>query len=261
MTYFNEIAGYAPPLVYLHIPKTAGQALIATLCKYFPPSDALALYLESNEMISSMSGFEYKLGTPVMPRLIVGHFNYGVPQRILGHMAYRWITFLRHPYTRTLSNYFFDRDYLFNSELENERNLKEFIFSVNPESYINEVNDWKYDNCMTRMLAGVGATVPLGCIDHSILDMAKINLSTFFYVGFQENYSNSLMNLGKKIGISNIVEFKKNQMCQKTIKESGHLNELNVFSIPTERNIFDLQLYYWALQKFELNTTGLKDEH
>lgn len=254
MNYLDEVSGYAPPLVYLHIPKTAGQALIETLCMCYPPSDALALYIEPTAKLSIMSGFEYKLGSFIPPRLVVGHFNYGVPQRILGMIAYRWITFLRHPYARTRSNYFFDRDYFFSSEVESERNLKDFIFSVSPKTYVNEANNWIYDNCMTRMLAGVGATVPLGCMDSSLLEMAKINLSTFFYVGFQEHFSICLTDLGKKIGIPNLIEFKKNQMRSKITEEFETENGLNDFSTPTERNIFDLQLYYWALHRFKFSS-------
>ena len=247
MNYIEEFANYSPPLVLLHIPKTAGQALIVSLLKNYSPSDSLALYLPPDPV----EGFEYQLGSTKAPRFIAGHFSYGVPERVVGMMAYRYITFLRHPYARIISQYLFDRDYFFNSTLEFEQTTKEQIFSIEPVTFINENNLVTHDNFMTRMVSGIGSSIPLGGIDSAVLEMAKTNLSKFFFIGFQEHYADSVEKMGGKLGIK-LKENQKNKVRADLLNEVMNDDIIKKISKPSDRNIFDLQLYYWALQNFYL---------
>ena len=251
MSLREESTSPLAPLVFLHIPKTAGQSLIESLKEHFPASDSLALYVP----LLPVDGFEYKQNVLSSPSLIVGHFSYGLPNRILGNLSYRYITFLRHPYARVISQYMFDRDYYFDSSLEYDQSFKEEIFSLSPICFIEKIKIWTYDNCLTRMISGVGGSLPVGYIDLSILEIAKGNLENFFFVGFQESYQDSLQELELKLGIK-ITENSKNRIQVERIKEILTKDEISQISKPSDRNKYDLELYNWAIKNYFIKNKG-----
>ncbi len=235
-----EIHGYAATLVYLHIPKTAGQSLLATLERIYTVFGMYKIY-----PLAYVSEDE-ELPTET-PRLIVGHFSYGLPCRIFGNIPFRWVTFLRNPSARLISQYRFDCDYFFASELANDEANRNLIFSVPPGEFIKRSRLWTYDNCMTRMLSGVGGTVPFGEMDRSILEMAKNNLSRFFFVGFQENFKAGTEKLAEKCGFPYFNVGHKNVSREENVIKEFDINELSELS---NLNVFDFELYYWAAERF-----------
>ena len=139
----NYLGVEAPPLqltdeqqvVFLHIPKTAGTTFITLLYRIFPISAFCPWHFMDN-IPDKIEGY----------KVYVGHFYYDVVRRFVRSNAV-YLTFLRNPIERTISNYY---------EIKKDSEKHPENYPNFPETLEKFIFDPKYEaglfNLQTRLL-------------------------------------------------------------------------------------------------------------
>lgn len=166
------------PLVFLHIPKTAGTTLWLILRRQYSPRavlrvdhpDALAAPPQSR---------------PQQTRVLVGHFGYD-PQGFTQPLP--CITLLREPLERTLSDY--------------SHQVRHGSTALSLGDYLNERTPER-DNLQTRLLAGPDAlALPFGQCGRDVFERAKQTLTEMAVAGLTERFDETLLLLQRRFGWS-----------------------------------------------------------
>jgi hypothetical protein len=180
------------PLLFLHIPKTAGTSLRALFSERIPRSQIAVL----DPPISSEAR-EQVTKQRANLRLLMGHLYFGIDEQ-LGLFA-DYVTFLRDPVARIASFWKHQQTHKhaeFHAEAKRGMSLREFVESE---------RTLQTDNHMTRILIG---TAESGLLDGSLkrieesryLEKALAHArSRFRFIGFMEHYEASARALGKTL--------------------------------------------------------------
>lgn len=168
-------------LLFIHLPKTGGTALRSALQNAFEPSRSAFVY-GAGDLDDSISraAFEALSADEIRRlRLVMGHFRYGIHQRI--DRPYRYATLVRHPVDRVVSLYyhyvnlpgvrFLSRNYRERWRLRLRRvSLEDWVFG---EQRVTT------DNLMVRNVAGV-VDVPFGGCTQAVFEQAMENVERGF---------------------------------------------------------------------------------
>jgi hypothetical protein len=228
-------------VVFLHIPKTAGQTLEKILERNYP-----------RDRILTFSGHDHRVEIErfkKLPetqrahyRLIKGHLRFGLHRFIPGKSSY--IAFLREPVARVLSFYRYARnlpDHYLHRELnENGVTIRDLIKrNATPELF----------NHQTRMIAGDEWDDLRRDVSEDALARAQENLRTHFsFVGLTEEFDASVCLLRRNFGWSVPFYVKRNVTVQKS---SGRDVDPETRAALREANALDLKLYEYARELFE----------
>jgi hypothetical protein len=206
-----------PVVIFMHIPKTAGNTMLKILYKQY----------EWGTEIHSTYPFEElpKMGLPNSNKCIIGHNQFGIHRNL--NRPFQYITFLRNPVERVISEYYFTLPY----------------HHLSFEKYLDFGYDYKNYNpneMQTRWATGQNTIN---------LELAKSNLSTYFpIIGITERFAESVFLMKKQFGWGDISYQKQNITPNRpSVKEI----ELNIIDKILKRNTFDLQLYQWATKLFD----------
>jgi Sulfotransferase family len=222
------------PLIFLHIPKTAGTTLRAIVNRQYPGNSILW-----------GSGFELRELLRTLPehrkraiRVLQGHMPFGLHAYLPDPAQY--ITMLRDPIDRTISTYYFikrrPRNRLHKQVVDMNMSLRDFVRSgVAPRA----------SNQQTRAISGLRDT------DVSIrdLDLAKRNLAMYFCaVGITEQFDESIVMFKRVLGWHDIQYTRRN-----VTKDRPCTSELphSTLKLIEKHNIFDMELYEFAKKKFD----------
>jgi hypothetical protein len=247
------------PVIFLHIPKTAGMSLRGLMVKN---------YRAGPHFNTGLNGFTSRDWQGCLDRLrampaskqcafsaFKGHMPFGLHEAVLQPL--RYITFLRKPVERAVSHY---------------RHLSEMHFDIPSPNLIDpsqpawnldgcSILSQSFDNAQTRLLAAVDPALPLGECTGEHLRIAKANLDSHFaFVGLVEHFDLSLALLRRRC------HWRWNFYVPDNVAPR------TPFFLPTrliealrELNRFDLELYRHASARFEalLEAHGwsLKLEH
>lgn len=217
-------------LVCLHITKTAGGTLKRAL------QDAKDFNVE----------FVYNAGDKAALKdknldgvdLLYGHAIFGVHEEVGYGNNPRYMCFMRHPMTRTISHYFHLRNVdkgPVGDKIRTSSDINEFF-----------ANDrhWEFGNFMTRIISGEGHARDMD--EDELLAKAKANLDKHFdFVGFQEYFSLSIRKLSGVIGRS--LEFEKDVNVGRYDLSKVTEETLQLIDKSTTR---DVELYKYAVQKY-----------
>jgi hypothetical protein len=217
-------------IIFLHLPKTAGETLRRTL-KWKYGSEMLYLHT-LKEPAESLA--EVPLSKRRNARVLTGHLYYGVHEYIPQRCEY--ITLLREPVARVISFYYYilgRTDHYRHEELvRSGMNLEEFVRS-SPER--------GFENDMTRMLSGRGAgELDAGNLGREALDDAKRNLEKFLVVGLTERFDESF------ILIRRALRWKLPLYLTKNVSIRPKPASATAIELIRERNRLDLELYDYA---------------
>lgn len=214
-------------IIFTHIPKTGGNTLASVLFKQYDyNTEMYSVYLKDS--LPENLNYE-KL------KCVIGHHPFGLHRSIPKDCKY--ITMLREPVDRVLSDYYFDLK--FHNKKAADSPIEKFI-----ETYANR---------QTRWIAGN---------DREDLELAKSNMKRYFIaVGLTEWFDESLFIMKRKLGWNDI-SYKKYNVNEKRSKTREVPQ--NVIDHIKLKNTLDLQLYRYAKKELMKEIDGLdsgaKDE-
>jgi hypothetical protein len=231
-----------PLTVFIHIPKTAGTTLSGVLQTNCPPD---AFWRLGNVFKGSAGADEGKLAqiqasgpklawkTRTM-HVLAGHFPFGVREYLPADA--RYITLLRDPVARTLSQY--------SGALAEEAIPRDASFED-----VLAAGTYIYDNLQTRMLCGDIA--PFGPVTDEMLERAKENLRTeFLAFGLVDRFDESLVLFQRRLGLRSIL-----YVDQRVASRSRKVRD-GFVEIAESFNRYDIELYRWACEHFDDELEG-----
>ncbi len=227
-------------VLFLHIPKAAGQTLSQVIVRHFDPAAVFAIGRPNHQFIEQFKKMSKSERARI--RLVKGHMPFGLHEYLPRPSTY--ITMLRDPVDRIISYYYFARrtpDHYLHEALQSRRmSLREFVLHGLPV---------ELDNGQTRLLAGVGNGVGVGQCSLETLETARRNLTAHFAViGLSERFDETLLLLKSAFGWRNLCYTRLNVTRDRLPKDAVDDETLDAIA---RSNELDLQLYEWARDRFE----------
>lgn len=214
------------PLIFLHLPKTAGTTLTPILRRHFR-ADQIH-FIRSDDPDRRLREFQQ---LPIHQRhqlgLLHGHQPFGMHEWLAPEA--RYLTMLREPVARVVSHYHYLR--------RKAHPLFPGIQEQSLEEFVRTCPRGEADNGQTRWLAGIWDDRPL-TDDH--LHLARRNLEQHFaWVGLTEHFDETLIGLGMTLGWWRLYGAPRNQATASAIPS---LDE-ETRSVIAHRNALDIALY------------------
>jgi Galactose-3-O-sulfotransferase len=255
----EDTAGAAPPatapgevqplLVLLHIPKTAGMTLATILNAHYrdgfvggvggsrdtPPSEQAPNVFSRGEYVDRALAAARKPSV----RALAGHITFGLRDRLPADAV--WLTVLRDPVERTLSQYYFFVQPPGKRAGAGRGFVPPWLTAPTPDLTLEEClhpRGYIPDNLQTRMLCGIAS--PYDPLPADALDRARENLESFAHVGTTERFVEFLALLNLRLGWPAVAYRRSNANPKRP-----HASELpaDTLRLVEERNELDRALF------------------
>lgn len=228
----------AETLIYLHLPKTAGQTLKSILYRYYSPSERF--FFEGHQTVPAFAALSES--ERVRLRLVSGHMLYGVHTFL--SQSYEYMAVLRNPLERVISYYYYVK------RTPEHQHYKEVMTrELSLEEFVTGGLTVEMKNDQTRRLAGFhGHDVPFGACTQELLDQAKQNLESISLIGVSDRFDEFLVVLGKHFGWKRLYYESKNVTPRRPL--AGQLSATTIDAI-IDLNHLDLELYSHASKRVD----------
>jgi hypothetical protein len=179
-------------IVSLHTPKTGGSSLQEIFKKVYGNS---LLWIKKAPSLDDVYSQIMQKGIE-NTSIVHGHFLYGLHNFFPPGTNIKYITFLRDPYSQLLSHYNFLLH--INPKTKNVNSEKQGkVLDTDLTTWINDSKTVDRENCMCRILSGIGNTLLDDIDDNKLVtdyeyQIAVQNMEKFFFIGLTETFSNSL---------------------------------------------------------------------
>jgi len=211
------------PIVFLHVPKTAGGSLRQAWA---------GAARKSGKVFKSIYTVEVAEEQVRDADYIFGHVSYGTIEKF--DLTPRYVTFFRHPVHRVISHFYHLAAYA-----EDNLEIRDLIRDRDINTFFEEVDYWEFDNLACRQISGHGRNVPNMVETYKA---ARENMEQMEFVGFQEFFDISCLELSNLVGLTisphfktNVSDFGSSDLSRKTLGIIG------------EKNALDIRLYQEAL--------------
>jgi len=214
----------------MHIPKTAGTTLRDIVDFQYGRENILTYYNQnSHHLIDNLNSFLYK--NPNY-RGLIGHYQYGVHKNI--PLDTRYITFLRDPISRCISEY----NERITKDPDTYRNTDGTLFSI---LQMIDFHLHDFSNLQTKYISGVSKGTKITWIH---VDKALKNIkNNFLHVGFVEQFDETLDTL------SQILHWERYDYKILNKKENQANLDTKTINRLVELNKEDIQLYKECLNR------------
>lgn len=252
-------------LAFVHIPRTGGGTFSSAISKNYSRLQGPGNYQKNPE--ATRNGVE-RIGREDAKKAVGDHVPYGLYRRYLPAET-RYVTILRDPVDRVLSHYHFHAlagntpekgagkvrnmwgDLLNTARLDREGGEQEEPIVIEPDADVSLEEGLKrripiYDNFMTRFLWG-GESL-FGELPPDAAERAKENISQFWFVGVRERLDDSIVLLGKKLGVG-LMPYHLRHVSQRRPPLDETPAELR--ELVAEHNAMDVELYRFAREQFD----------
>ena len=217
-------------IISIHIPKTGGVTFKNILQKVY---DSSLYYINQSMSVASAANQIHKIEW-YKTKMIHGHYPYGLHEYFPRNINYKYITFLRHPGERLLSEY----SYLLE---HNYMKIPKILEWIDYNDYYLSAN---IDNNITRNLNGdlvinnyLGVFEKVSSNDYLL---ALENLKKFFFVGTTETFDDDIKLLSKLLDWGDIGEYKNSHV-------STNKKYFSDLSEKVQKVIFETQQYDFKL--------------
>lgn len=243
-------------LFVLHIPKTAGTTLRGIIGKQYTRKQIIGM----GASVEQGEARFWEMDDKKMEQMhvVFGHFSYGLHEALPYGRKYSYVTLLRDPLKRALSEWLYIRGakshYL--GRAANQMTLAGFVSSG---------VTCTLDNGMVRQLCGDGGfgrsvphndmRIPFGEVSAAHLESAKDNIRRdFAVVGTQESFEESLELMCRMFGWQVKDYENRNVSRLRPVELTG-----KAIKAVTARNELDNELYQWASGRLEqiIETQGI----
>jgi len=222
-------------LIFLHIPKTAGTTINDIFKKNYSEEEFFDIY-HYGYALKKYRNLEAKEKEKL--KIIKGHFPYGIHQ-VLEIPAYQYITILRDPVERVISQYHHSRGTP--SDVYHE------IFTKGNVNLENCMGEGRIpDNLQVRYLAGITDTY-FGQCNEDHLEKAKENLTKHSLFGIAEIFDQSLLWFNRHLQLDSLLYKKKHVTYGRPKADDYPEHVTGQIKI---HNTLDIELYNFARQKF-----------
>ena len=262
----HPVAAGQPLLAFVHIPRTGGGTVSSALKNYARPKSAGNVQKDPERTRRSV---ELIGSTFDRWQAVADHIPYGLYHQYLPADA-RYMTILREPVDRVLSHYHFHLlgkrrgEMKLRETWEGLMNLDrlERLHQAQSDASPSEIKVPEdalvsleeglarrvtiYDNLATRFLWG-GRSI-FGELPPDALERAKENVSRFWFVGFAERLDESVVLLGRQLGIG-LMAYQRRHVSQKRPSLGETPDELR--ELIAEHNALDIELYRFARERFD----------
>ncbi len=235
-----------PRLIFLHIPKTGGTTLTSVFSNRFEPEETFDVHEDNDRPFASYRDMLQRVKDlpdqrAARIKFLHGHVPYGVHQSLPGSSTY--VTMLRDPVDRVLSQYYFWKKTSFQPILDEDL-----------PTFARNLVGHKLDNYQVRLISG--AWDHQGPCSQELLEKAIYNLRNHFVsVGLTERFGESLLHLRKRLGWrSNPYYIKRNVARRRPGRDRI---PQNVLAIIEEHNQLDMKLYEYVFTAFEKTSAEL----
>jgi hypothetical protein len=218
-------------VIFIHIPKAAGQTIYAIAGRQYRRDEILILGARVGQV--SPPTLEQAVGA----KIILGHIHFGLHQHLDGENTY--VTFLREPVSRVLSLY----RYIATSP---RHHLHAQVVNTTLIDFVSgQLDAEEVENGQVRQIAGLTRGVP----DASDLARAKQNLvEACRVVGLVERFDESIILLKRSLGWRMPFYVRKNVTQAASLSDSTDDQALHIIR---RRNALDIELYQFACELFE----------
>ena len=225
-------------IISLHIYKTAGSTFLAIIDRQYKKDEIIyANIVGINKTLEILKTHNHERNETL--KIVHGHFAYGWHKYFSEEV--RYITFLRNPVDRIVSDYYYNRSFSggHNYKYASKMTLKEYIMC---DEILNT------DNGQTRFVAG-DFTTPHGKCSELTLHTAIKNIENHFaFVGLMERFDESLLLANYYLG------WKKLYYEQINVTKNKEKNiDQNILELIRERNQQDILLYEYVVHNFQNN--------
>lgn len=227
----KDARGHSRCVIFLHVPKAAGQTLNAILARQYDPRATVVITDPSSVTLA----LDREAGPPALVR---GHVPYGIHEEI--GVDARYVTMLREPVSRVVSVYGYvwrnARHPLHTLVRSKGMTLKDFVTrDVDREDVVNG---------QTRLIAGRSDADP----DNAALVRAKQHLRDMASVGIVERFDESIMLFRESLDWTVPFYTKRNVAPQTSDPEKL---SPDVRGLIESVNRLDIDLYRDALRLFD----------
>lgn len=231
------------PLLFVHIPKTAGSTLHSILSHQYRRNKSLVTSNPRDPLACGVA--EVSLDNCPF-ELIIGHCPVGMHEVL---PALRYASCVRDPVKRVISHYYHVKvspgHSLYETVRAEKMSLKDYVQS----DLTNEIS-----NGMVRMLSGMSDPVR-GEVNQGILDQAlEVIQSHFAFVAVTERFDESVLVLQKILHLS--TPYYINKKVGKYPQDRREVTP-EVIDLIRERNSFDQQLYEHVIARHDEESARL----
>jgi hypothetical protein len=258
--------GNPAPVIFLHIPKTAGTTLHDILDRQYPPEEVHSFGADAHASVAQYKSLDEESRNKI--RLLRGHMAFGLHEYMPNVAGY--FTILRDPVSRVISYYNFIRrtpdHYLYDQVIGNDLSLHALLESGLPLM----MND-----AQVRLISGVWGEPAFAEVSPAMLDSAKKNLAdAFIVVGLTEQFDKTLCLLKEKLNWQQDITYQRlnvsrqgmteKQLPKATVELIKHVNRQDIALYAYAQDLFKEQcsqqgfLFGFRVRYFQfLNKYGL----
>jgi hypothetical protein len=228
-----------PRLIFYHLPRTAGSALIYDVL--FPN---FSRWRRCHVNYDSQMAVQHHGKDPrswsrwrrSRIQMVAGHMPFGFAQQFPGPSEY--ITFVRNPVSRAVSDYHFCRKNPTNPAFAAANRLSLIEFVEANHSYVR--------NGHTRWLSNAAYGVRFAS-EEAMLEAAMKNLAQISFIGITEQFDASLARLSDRYGLTTHSSLGPNT---NAFTPRGNRQSEEELSVLRRHNSLDLVIYEYCLQRF-----------
>lgn len=245
-------------VLFHHIPKTAGSTLRGILSSMFDPNEVCPA--ETVDELTSLSANEFE-----KYRFYAGHFSYGAINKYLSDAI--WLTFLREPNERVISQY---HNHVNDERIPEDwkrridqnpdwKDYKNTIEGMSLEDWVLSENQWANSiTCNRQIQAFLPQSTRINVKDWAVYDVelvkiAKKNLKErFHFLGIQEYFDLSFTLFSLTFGLlpmNSSDGFTTNTNQQKKFGSRYEIDD-SLSEIIASRNKMDWELYNYGVELF-----------